>query len=105
MLYFDIPYIYLQENVEAGLQAPPPDLAAQLIHSIKLQYSAATLLGAATMAVKFSFLFFFRPLIRQQKRLMRWWWCILALLMPTLPILLFSDFISCPYTDDRVLGE
>ena len=105
VLYFDIPYIYLQENVEAGLRTPPPDLVSQLIHSVKLQYSAATLLGTAIMGVKFSFLFFFRALIQQQKTMMKWWWCILALLIPTTPILMFSDFIACPYTDERIIGQ
>ena len=105
LLYLDVPYIYLQENVEAGLRAAPIDLVSQLIHSIKVQVSANTLLGTTIMAVKFSFLFFFRTLIRRQRRMTTWWWCILAILIPTTPILMFSTLISCPYTDQRIVGS
>ena len=104
ILYFDIPYIYLQENVEAGLRAPPANLIAQLIHSIKLQASANLLLAATILSVKFSFLFFFRTLIRQQKKMILWWWCIVMLVIATTPVLLFSSFISCPYFDERIVG-
>ena len=105
ILYFDIPYIYLQEDVEAGLQMPPSNFIAQLIHSVKLQYPAATLLGTAIISVKFSFLFFFRALIRQQKKMEIWWWCIFGVLIPTAPMVMFSSLMSCPYTDKRILGK
>ncbi|KAK3171317.1 hypothetical protein OEA41_003401 [Lepraria neglecta] len=102
VLYFDIPYIYLQEDVEAGLRAPPANLVEQLIQDEKLQDATAVLLGTAVVSVKFSFLFFFRGLIRQQKRLMMWWWCILVVLIPTAAILMFSSFMSCPYFDQEI---
>lgn len=105
MLYLDIAYIYLQENVEAGLRAAPADIVAQLLHSEKLQYATATLLGTTVMSVKFSFLFLFRHLIQQQKKMLIWWWCIFVFLIPTSAILIFSDLISCPYFDERILGQ
>lgn len=104
MLYLDLPYIYLQENVEAGLRATPADLVSQLIHSEKLQDTATTLLGTTIISVKFSFLFFFRDLLRQQKKMLAWWWCIFVFLIPTAPILMFSNLISCSYFDERILG-
>lgn len=105
LLYLDLPYIYLQEDVEAGLRPAPANLVSQLLHGEKLQDAAAMLLGATVMSVKFSFLFFFRGLIRQQKRLMMWWWCILAVLIPTTAIIMFSVLITCPYFDQRIFGE
>ena len=104
VLYLDLPYIYVQENVEAGLRAAPADFVSQLIHDEKLQDAATTLLGTTIMSVKFSFLFFFRHLIPQQKKMMVWWWCIFVLLIPTTAILIFSDFIACSYFDERIFG-
>ena len=104
MLYLDVPYIYLQEDVEAGLRAAPVDLVSQLVHDEKLQDAATTLLGTTIMSVKFSFLFFFRHLIQRQKKLLIWWWCNFGFLIPTAAIVIFSDFIACPYSDARILG-
>lgn len=105
VLYLDVPYIYLQENVEAGLRATPADIVPLLLHSEKLQYAAATLLGTTIMSVKFSFLFLFRNLIQQQKKLSILWWCTFVFLIPTAAILMFSDFIACPYSDERIFGQ
>ena len=104
ILYLDIPYIYLQEDVEAGLRAAPADLVSQLIQSERLQDAAATLLGTTIVSVKFSFLFFFRGLIQHQKKEMIWWWCIFVFLIPTAAILMFSNLISCSYFDLRIRG-
>ena len=103
-LYLDLPYIYLQENVEAGLRAAPADFVSQLIHSEKLEDTAWTLLGTTVVSVKFSILFFFRGLLRQQKKMLVWWWCVFVFLIPTAAIVMFSGFIACPYFDQRVLG-
>ncbi|KAL2037823.1 hypothetical protein N7G274_009548 [Stereocaulon virgatum] len=102
VLYFDVPYIYLQEDVEAGLRVPPADFVSQLLHDQKLQNAAASLLGTAIASVKLSFLFFFKGLLRQQQRMTMWWWCILVLLVPTTAILIFSDLMSCPYFDQQI---
>ena len=104
VLYLDLPYIYLQEDVEAGLRAAPADLVSQLLHSEKLQDTAVTLLGTTISSVKFSFLFFFRDLLRQQKKMLVWWWCIFVFLIPTVAILMFSNLISCSYFDKRIFG-
>lgn len=105
LLYLDIPYIYLQEDVEAGLRAPPANLIPQLISSVKLQVATSTLLGTTIMSVKFSFLFFFRSLIQHQKNEIIWWWCILVLLVATTPLLMFSNLMTCPYFDQSILGR
>ena len=105
LLYKDVPDIYLQENVEAGLEAPPADLAQRLIHSEKLQDASTVLLAGALFCIKFSFLCFFRHLIWQNRLLMVWWWFVLAVCIPTAAVVMFSDFISCAYFDDRILGE
>ena len=104
VLYLDIPYIYLQEDVEAGLRAEPANFIPQLLRDEKLQDTAATLLGLTISSVKFSFLFFFKSLSKQQRKMMIWWWCICILLIPTAAVLMFSNLISCPYFDERIFG-
>ena len=104
VLYFDIPYIYLQEDVEARLRAAPANLIPQLLRDEKLQDAAATLLLVTINSVKFSFLLFFKSLLKQQRKMMIWWWCICILLIPTSAYLIFSALISCPYFDERILG-
>ena len=104
VLYFDIPYIYLQEDVEAGLRSAPANLIPQLLRDEKLQDAASTLLGVTITSVKFSFLLFFKSLLKQQRKIMIWWWCIFIFLIPTAAILMFSNIISCPYFDERIFG-
>ena len=45
MIYVDIPYIYLQESVESGAQASPPDLVQKLIKRVKTRDGAFALLN------------------------------------------------------------
>lgn len=105
MTYIDIPYIYLQQNVQSGARAPPPDLIQQLLKSVKIQDAAVVLLSTTLFAVKLSFLAFFRSLIRRLKKLEIWWWCVLAIVIPSSIVLLCSNFITCPYFDERILGK
>ena len=105
LTYVDIPYIYLQQNVESGAQAPPSDFVKRLIKSVKIQDSAVMLLSTAVFAVKLSFLIFFRSLLRRVKNLMIWWWCVLIIVVPSAIIMLCSNFISCSYYDERILGK
>ena len=104
VLYFDIPYIYLQEGVEAGLRTAPANLIPQLLRDEKLQDAASTLLGVTITSVKFSFLLFFKSLLKQQRKIIIWWWCIFVFLIPTAAVLMFSNLISCPYFDERIFG-
>ena len=104
MTYLDIPYIYLQQNVQSGAQAPPADLIQQLLKSVKIQDAAVVLLSVTIFAVKLSFLAFFRSLIRRLRKLEIWWWCVLAVVIPSSIVLVCSNFITCPYFDERILG-
>lgn len=104
LLYADAPLIYLQANVQAGLQAPPEDIVAQLIRSLKLQVALAALLGGAVFSIKFSFLLFMRHLIWQSPHLMVWWWIILGVCIPGAAVFMFTTLMSCSYFDERILG-
>ncbi|KAL8750839.1 MAG: hypothetical protein Q9199_006822 [Rusavskia elegans] len=103
MTYLDVPYIYLQQNVQAGTQAPPADFIQQLLKSVKIQDAAVVLLSATIFAVKLAFLAFFRGLIRRLKKLEIWWWCVLVIVIISSIVLICSNFITCPYFDQRIL--
>ncbi|KAL8917236.1 MAG: hypothetical protein Q9208_008075 [Pyrenodesmia sp. 3 TL-2023] len=103
MTYIDIPYIYLQQNVQSGARKPPADFIRQLIYSVKIQDAAVVLLSSTIFAVKLSFMAFFRSLIRRLKKLEIWWWCVLFIVVPSSVMLVVSNFITCGYFDERIL--
>ena len=105
LIFIDIPYVYLQEDVEAGLQMPPANLVTQLIHGEKIQDAGIVLLSTTLFSVKFSFLFFFRHLLRLQKKLMLYWWFVCFITLPSAIVFMFSDFIACDYFDERVVVQ
>ena len=105
MVYIDCPYLYTQVSVESGVQAPPANFIQQLINDQKTQDAAAVLLSVTIVSVKFSFLFFFRHLLRRLKGLNIWWWCVLAVHVPTAVVMVCSSFMSCPDFGARVLGK
>ena len=106
LMLVNIPYAYLQQQVEAGLQEPPPNFIQTLEQDEKTQDAAVVLVATAIFAVKFSFLFFFRPLLPlTRKWYMYWWWLIFLLLIPSALMVMFVDFASCPYFGDAILSK
>lgn len=106
LMLVDIPYAYLQEQVEAGVEAPPPNLMDSLLQDQKVQNAATVLIATTIFSVKFSFLFFFRLLLQRTKKwYIWWWWTIFIILIPSAALFMFSDFISCPYTGEAVLSK
>ncbi|MCJ1404627.1 hypothetical protein MMC11_007853 [Xylographa trunciseda] len=105
LAFIDIPYIYLQEDVDAGLQKPPANLLTQLINSERIQDAGTVLLTTTLFSVKFSFLFFFRHLLQHQKKLMLYWWFVCFITVPSAPVCMFSDFIACSYFDERIVVQ
>ena len=104
VLYKNVDLLYFQSSIQAGLLVTPSDLVAKFAEDAKLQTAVGFLLCAAFFSIKFSFLFFFRHLIWQSNRLMTWWWIVVAILIPTSGVFICSDFIFCPYFDERILG-
>ena len=103
--YIDMPRWYLQEYVAAGLAIAPPDYIPYLIYGERLEDAVTSLIGATIVSIKFSFLFFFRGLLRQQRKLLIWWWCIFTVLIPTAFIMLFAIFVVCAYWNQEIFGQ
>ncbi|MCJ1472331.1 hypothetical protein MMC13_000978 [Lambiella insularis] len=70
--------IYLQIYVGLGWEKPAPDFFQQMLEFEKRIQVASALTWSALYAVKLSFLFFFRNLIRRVRALEVWWWVVLA---------------------------
>ena len=105
ILYADVPAIYTINDVLAGVEKAPIDFSDQLIQDHGFQVAASSLEMLAVFSVKFSFLFFFRSLIRRIPYLTIWWWCILACLVPTALICIFSGFLGCRDFGAQALSE
>ena len=105
LVYVNAPFVYVQINVEAGLQPPPENFVQQLILDQKTQDAATVFLWVAIFGVKFSFMACFRNLVRRLRNLTIWWWCVLAVLIPAAIICMCGSFIACPIFGPGVLGE
>lgn len=103
IFYIDIPYLYLEVDIQAGLQAPPADYIDQHKLELKLHSAFISLFVTSIFCVKFSFLFFFRMLIRQQKKLMWWWWTVFVSHIIGTLYVFFCQFIACVHYEKRFL--
>lgn len=105
-IFVDLPYVFLQVQVEAGEQPAPPHFVEKLVESQKTQYAAVIFLATTIFAVKFSFMFFFKQLLPRTKKWYMWWWrFVFALLVPSALLFMFSDFVSCPYFGEDILSK
>ena len=105
ILYVNVPYIYLQLNVEAHVEAPPADFVQQLLYDERLQNAATVLVLTALFSVKWAFLFFFRCLIGHTNWLITWWWTVLAVLVPGTVFGIFTNIFACPFFGPSILGR
>ncbi|KAI4219626.1 MAG: hypothetical protein LQ349_008303 [Xanthoria aureola] len=102
-LYFDIPYIYVPQNVDPRTFHITPEFIAFLQQSLRFQASTCALLSVALFSVKLSFLTFFHGLLRKVRGLMIFWWCVLLFMVPVAIVFICIIFMVCPYFDERVL--
>ncbi|KAL8690478.1 MAG: hypothetical protein Q9218_004087, partial [Villophora microphyllina] len=102
-LYIDIPYLFIQQNVNPSTTVITPAFIQLLLRSLKIQSATDVLLSVTLFSVKFSFLFFFHGLLRRVRWLTVWWWCVLGMMVPLSVVFVCCIFIVCPYYDERVL--
>ena len=103
--YVQTPYMYTQINVEAGIIPAPSDILDQLVMDQKYQDTAAVFTWTVIYAVKFSFLFFFRYLIRRQRTSTIHWWVALAILIPAYVSCVVTPFIACATFGPDLIGS
>jgi heme/copper-type cytochrome/quinol oxidase subunit 2 len=91
--------MYLAEAVAVGLPGVdlPPDFLQQAFDFQKWVTITLTLLWCAVMAVKFSFLFFFRKLIDRIRPLIIYWWVVTVFNVAVLGYGSTVYYLACPH--------
>lgn len=105
--YIRIPYLYMHQDndITPSTTAISPDFIHSLVTNLRIGFATDALLSATFFAVKFSFLFFFRGLLRRVRGLMTWWSCILGSMVPISIYFISAPFIVCPYFNTEVLAK
>ncbi|MCJ1469806.1 hypothetical protein MMC07_008448 [Pseudocyphellaria aurata] len=77
--------------------AVPPDYSEKRNRSQKLSDAFIILTFTSIFAVKFSFLFFFRILIRRMHKMVVYWWTVVAVTTVAWIVCVLENFVLCPY--------
>ena len=93
-LFFNSPAPDLPPNYQTLL-----DFSEHQFHKTSAAY--LNLAHTSIFAVKFSFLFFFRVLIRRVQRMITYWWTIFGIIIVAWAVTLVADILPCPYFDIR----
>ena len=98
-----LPSMYLVEALITDSQSLdlPADFVAQSLLFQKLSDAFLVMTYNVIFAVKFSFLFFFRGLIRRVKTMGVYWWIVAGLTAAVWAFGAIGVFASCPYFDLR----
>ena len=75
------------------------DFLAHRFHKTSAAY--LILAHTAIFAVKFSFLFFFRVLVRRVRKMIVYWWTVFSIMIVVWVVTLVVDILPCPYFDLR----
>ena len=99
ILYVIVPAQYAVIAVGAGGgggEPLSPEFFDKITANIVIAAAGATITWVTIFAVKFSFLFFFRTLVRRLKKLTIWWWFILAVMIPAAVTDIAAIYMGCP---------
>ena len=105
LVFVLMPFLFLSQEIQPAKALPPANFIEQVIHYEKIQDATTVILGVTVFSVKFSFLCFFLHLLHLQRNMMYYWWFVCAVTVPSAFIFVFSDFISCDYFDERIIGK
>ena len=103
IMYKIIPSMYLVEAIltnDPNIYLPS-DFIAQSLSFHKLGIAFLVLTYNAIFAVKYSFLFFFRALIRRVHKMLVYWWTVAVLTAVVWAYGLIGLFATCPHFDFR----
>lgn len=79
----------------------PPDFENQLFRFHKISDAYLVLTYTSIFAVKFSFLFFFRVLVRRVHKMVVYWWIVVAVTAVAWIVCVICIFLPCLYFDER----
>lgn len=103
LLFIFGPSMFLMEELVTARLSPelPPDFLDQAARYQKLAYIYIALIWIAIFAVKFSFLLFFKNLVRCIRSMTIYWWITTVGTGIVWAFGIAQPFISCPYIDLR----
>lgn len=105
IFFWMLPSLYAFAAISAGLELLSVDYIDSATKTANVAFAAEVLAWTTLFAVKFSFLFFFRNLIRRLRDLEILWWCVLVICVPVAVVCICLPFIECPYVGKTVLGS
>ena len=97
--------LYTFNDVLSGQMLLPSNFLQLTAETALYAFLAETFAWASIFAVKFSFLFVFRPLVRRQRAPRIMWWCITIFCVPATAISVSAPWILCPYGSTNGLSE
>ena len=102
MFSVTIDKMYLVQALVFGVPGAdiPPDILQQSYKFHKWITVTLMLAWCAIMAVKFSFLFFFRKLIERLRPMIIYWWVVTAFNVAILGYGIAVYYVACPYYND-----
>lgn len=100
-----IPSLYFFAKVILGHALPPKNSLQEAIHYSIYGTIGEVLCWTTIFAVKFSFLFYFRSLVRRLHNLTILWWCTFVILTPVAITMILGTFIVCPYVGSELLSK
>ena len=97
LFYASVSELYMLEGIVTGKVLPPSNPFQRAVDTATYATTALVVGWTAIFAVKFSFLFYFRTLIKRMHNLTVWWWCVFVVCVPVAFTNIFGTFIVCPY--------
>ena len=94
---------FLLQDVLGGKVLPPANFEKRIEHGSNYALFAQLFCWATIFAIKFSFLIYFRVLVRKLPFFEAWWWFILAFFIPSAIVTVPGSFIMCPHTSPSVI--
>lgn len=88
---------YLQMSVAVGITLPDSTFQMKMLLYTKFNTAEYMLQWASIFCVKFSYIFFFRPLTSRIRPLQIWWWIVVAIVTPAALVTTCLAPWVCPY--------
>lgn len=99
-----IPSLFLFNDVLAGLAPLPTNFLQLSVNTALGDAIGETMAWTAIYAVKLSFLFVFRTLVRRIRPLEILWLCTFIICIPTAGVSISATWIICPHPNINPLG-
>ena len=104
--HFLLPIAFIQNDLGLHRLSPAdiPNFSGKMFLEKNLETAASAMIWITIYAVKYSYMFFFKKLVRCVRGLQIWWWCVMGMLVPISLIGSLFDFSICPVFTPDFLG-